>query len=111
MSDTEKKQDDFLNLDKLKITDIIFLTPSRVKLLDNGVEKTIILNIDIVNRKAYSKDGSSHLSKLFFEHLDDVNYVPEDFFAPPEEVQKEAENAYKQREEIVEELFSGVINE
>jgi hypothetical protein len=95
----------------LEIKDIVFLTPAKVKLLENGEEKTVMFSVDIINRKAYTQDGSSHLSELFFNHLDEVTAVPEDFFAASDEVMEEVAQAQKQKDEIVEQIFSGVIHE
>jgi hypothetical protein len=87
-----------------EITDVEFLTPARVKLVANGKETYVMVNIDIINRKVYDANGDTGLSDLVFNHIDKVNTLPEDFFAAPEELHKKAQEVEDERlraEEVI----------
>lgn len=95
----------------LEIKSVCFLTPAKVKVNKNGKEEILMLSIDLLNRKAYLQDGDDSLSDLIFQHIDEVNTVPSDFFSPPEEVLEEAARAQMKKDEIIEQAFSGATNE
>lgn len=97
--------------DNLQIKSVVFLTPAKVVIKKEDKEEVIMLSVDLINKKAYTQNGSDHLSEMFFQHLDEANSMPGEFFAPSEEVMEEAIKAQKQKEEILEKAFSGVINE
>ncbi len=80
--------------ENFEIKDVVFLTPARVKFLENGSEYEIIVSVDFVNRKVYYGNDSKPdiLSEAFFRYLDSVNSLPEDLFvAPPHVVERAAE--------------------
>lgn len=64
-----------------EIKKVEFLTPARVTLDDGG---HVYLDVDIIGRKAYTKDGSEAMTEAVFEHLDSLNSLPGDFFASHE---------------------------
>ena len=86
----------------MKIVDVQFLTPARVKeQLDDGQKVDYDVNIDIVNRKVY-RDGTlmDLMSDAVFAHLDEVNTLPEDFFAASEEIHEQAALAQEAHEKL-----------
>lgn len=94
---------------KFEIVDLNFLTPARLRFTVNGKEISTMVNVDIVNRKAYLNDGTvSHLSDEIFNYLDRVNSLPEDFFEAPDEVYEEVNkmdpNQFKDTQDILGEL-------
>lgn len=72
-----------------EILDVVFLTPAIVKLKSNGVETTVHVSVDIINRKVYRNDQET-LSQEVFEYLDRVNSLPDDFFAAPDDITDKA---------------------
>jgi hypothetical protein len=90
------------------IKDVVFLTPAKIKASIDGKEEIIMVSVDLINRKVYKADGDSSLSNYFFEYLDAVTTLPEDFFSAPEDVVQEAENAEKTRQEIFNEAIGGI---
>ena len=89
-------------IEEITIKELLFLTPAKMRANINGEEKTIMLNVDIINRKAYTADGDSSLSDQVFAFLDAVHVLPEDFFSAPEEVRDEVQDAYETQMEITE---------
>lgn len=89
----------------VKVTEIEFLTPARVKLLVNGEETSVMVNIDIINRKVYDIKGGTAMSDLVFNHLDSVNTLPEDFFAAPEDIQERAADVQAEQARKTEEIL------
>lgn len=82
---------------KVKVTQVEFLTPARVTAEINGEPRTMVVSVDIINRKAYDDKGVSVVSDALFEHLDEINTLPDDFFAAPEEVYEKAAEAEQER--------------
>ncbi len=89
-----------LDPEEYEITDVLFLTPAKVKGKWNGRISEEVLNIDIVNRKAYDKHGLCNYSDKIFEYLDRVNSLPEDFFEAGEDIYNEANKAVDEMEDI-----------
>jgi hypothetical protein len=97
-------------MDDIEVKEVVFLTPAKITMMVNGLEKTVMVSVDIINRKAYTEDGSDYLSDLVFSHLERINSLPEDFFGASEEVMEEAENAEEDRLRIYQEAI-GANNE
>jgi hypothetical protein len=74
-----------------KIKDVEFLTPARVTLEVNGKETSVMVSVDIINRKVYHANGQQFLSDQIFEYLDGVNNLPDDFFEAPDEIYEQVE--------------------
>lgn len=91
--------------EQIEITDVEFLTPARVKANVDGVERTFMVSVDIINRKVYDDKGNLWQSDELFAHLDNAHSLPEDFFAAPEEVHQKAWEANAERERINEEMI------
>jgi hypothetical protein len=89
----------------IKVTDVEFLTPARVNLSVNGKETSVMVNIDIINRKVYDTKGNTMLSDLVFNYLDAVNTLPEDFFAAPEDIQERANDMQVEQARKTEEIL------
>lgn len=85
---------------QVRVTKVEFLTPARITISDGDNERTILASVDIINRKVYDSQGDSSLSKYVFGHLDDINTLPEDFFAAPPEVYEEAARAQTEQEKM-----------
>lgn len=83
--------------DKLEVIDVVFLTPARITVNDHGEEVSYMVSVDIINRKVYDEKGRLFLSDKVFEHLDNINTLPEDFFAAPEEVYEKVNEAEEER--------------
>lgn len=88
--------------DEIEIKEILFLTPAKIKANINGEEKTMMVSVDIVNKKAYTSDGDSSLSEKVFAFIDAVHVLPEDFFSASQEVMDEVQDAYETQLEITE---------
>jgi hypothetical protein len=88
--------------DQIEIKEILFLTPAKMTANINGVKKTMMLSVDIVNKKAYTQDGDDSLSEQFFEFLNAVHVLPEDFFSASQEVMDEVQDAYETQMQITE---------
>lgn len=82
---------------KVEITDVEFLNPARIKLTVNGKETSVMVSVDIINRKVYDQKGHEFRSEEVFAHLDSVNSLPEDFFQAPEEIYDQVEIAEAER--------------
>ncbi len=78
---------------QVEIMDVEFLTPAKIKYKSDGVELSIMVSVDIINRKAYDLLGNAYLSEEIFNYLDTINNLPEDFFIAPEEVRQQASQA------------------
>lgn len=98
-------------MSSIEITEVVFLTPAivRWKTPSGQPGRHLDLQVDLVNRKVYFEDGVWEHSDLVFAHLDEVNTLPEDFFAAPEEVAEQADRAARERDSIQQE-FSGDMN-
>lgn len=99
---TEKKEIEF------EIKNLEFLTPAKITVSIDGKEETLLISVDFVNKKAFLQDGNliSYNDKIF-QYLENVNTLPEDFFAPPEDVQESARNAQMQSDLIIQQALSG----
>jgi glutathionyl-hydroquinone reductase len=95
-----------------EVKEVVFLTPAKVKVVVDGVEETVMTSVDIINRKVYLPNGDEidKFSKKVFEHLDEINTLPEDFFMAPDEVREEAAKAESTRNQVYQEAM-GASNE
>lgn len=84
----------------IEVKNIEFLTPARISLLVDGKELSVIAGVDIVNRKVYVGDTESEFGDSVFFYLDEINSLPDDFFAAPPEVVAEAAQAEQDVEQI-----------
>lgn len=85
----------------LEILDVRFLTPARILMKEDGVEKQINVSIDIINREVYGEGGELlYCAEQIFEYLDRVNTLPEEFFMAPDDVQDRASEAYGDHEKM-----------
>jgi hypothetical protein len=99
-----------LDTSSIDIKEVVFLTPARIVALVEGVEKTFMASVDIINKKVYIGDNDTSLSELVFGHLDNINSLPEDFFSAPDEIKEEAIKAEEDRERVFKETM-GAANE
>lgn len=90
-----------------EVLDVSFLTPARIKAKIDGREVDINVGIDLINRKVYDDNGESPMSDQIFEYLDDVNSLPEDFFAASGDVIEQAADAKREHDTLKEELSNG----
>jgi hypothetical protein len=89
------------NWDNYEVTDVIFLTPAKVVGKHNDRLLEEVLHVDLMNKKAYTKDGKlCPYSDKIFHYLDHSTAVPDDFFAsPPDNYQETFEEYFKLRDE------------
>jgi hypothetical protein len=99
-----------LDTSDIEIQEVVFLTPARIVALVEGIEKTFMASVDIINKKVYVGDNDTSLSELVFGHLDNINSLPEDFFSAPDEIEQEAIKAEEDRERVFKETI-GATNE
>lgn len=98
------------------VKEVLFLTPAKITVQGphpDG-EKTHIYKVlvDIVNRKVCDQDYNEMdwLTAKVFQHIDEVNTLPEDFFIAPQEVTDQAEQAQKSYDAMQEQTL-GVASE
>jgi hypothetical protein len=99
-----------LDTSDIEIQEVVFLTPARIVALVEGIEKTFMASVDIINKKVYVGDNDTSLSELVFGHLDNINSLPGDFFSAPDEIEQEAIKAEEDRERVFKETI-GATNE
>lgn len=85
---------------EIVVEDVVFLTPAKISVLIDNVKRSYMASVDIINRKVYVENGDDFLTDAVFDHLDQINILPEDFFAAPDEVTAEADKAEADRERI-----------
>jgi hypothetical protein len=90
---------------QFEIVAVEFLTPAKVVVKANGQEKSIMVNVDIINRRVYDDKGNTDLSDLIFSHLDSENTLPEDFFAATEDLQNTVAEFDQERVKKTEEIL------
>lgn len=95
--------------EKIEIKELVFLTPAKLKIVVDGQEKTMMVNVDLVNKKVYSQAGDSFYSDHIFSYLDSMYILPEDFFSSSEEVNEEVAEAEKTVEEIMNQDIGEII--
>jgi hypothetical protein len=96
----------------LEIQDLVFLTPAKITINNKGKKDTLVISVDLVNKKAYLPNGDLiSYNDLVFQYLENVNTPPEDFFAAPEEAQESAREAQRQSEVIMEQFISDELDE
>lgn len=97
---------------QIDVKEVKFLTPAKIVLLNDGIEDTFLVSVDIINRKVYLSNGDEYnkLSEAVFSHLDQINTLPEDFFMASDEIRQEASKAESTRNEIYHEAM-GATNE
>jgi len=89
----------------IEVKQIEFLTPAKATLLINGTEQTIMVNVDFLNQKVYDTDGKTWLSEPIFKHLNEINTLPDDFFAAPQEIYDKAELIKQQHDKYSKDLL------
>ena len=75
------------------VEEVVFLTPAKIKVLVDGRPEERVVSVDIINKKAYDEKGLSIFGDAIFKHLDEVNSLPDDFFAAPPEVYEKIADA------------------
>lgn len=96
----------------LEIQDLVFLTPAKITINNKGQKDTLVISVDLVNKKAYLPNGDLiSYNDLVFQYLESVNTLPEDFFAAPEDAQEAALEAQRQSEVIMEQFISDELDE
>ncbi len=85
------------------VQEVVFLTPAKLIVLKNEIPETMMVSVDIINRKVYDSDGNTFLSDAVFAHLDGINILSEDFFAAPDQILEEASKADSDRERMLRE--------
>lgn len=93
---------------EVEVTGVEFLTPARVKVNVDGVERSVMVSVDIINRKVYDEKGESPFGDKVFEYLDSVNSLPEDFFAAPAEVHETAFKTQAEHQQLQEEMIGEI---
>ena len=78
----------------------MFLTPTRIEYTKDGVDQSVMMGIDLINKKAYVEEGVWDHSDAIFEHLDRINTLPEDFFEAGEDIYNKANKAVDEMEDI-----------
>lgn len=89
----------------IEVTSVVFLTPAKITVLEDGKTRTMLVGVDIVNRTAYEGDQKLTWSNLIFDYLSGAHSVPEDFYAAPETVTEKFVDIDAQREKINEEMI------
>lgn len=89
----------------VEVKQVEFLTPAKVTLVINGLEQIVMVNVDFLNKKIYDADGKMWLSEPVFEHLDEINSLPDDFFAAPQEIYDKAEVIKQQHDKYSKDLL------
>ena len=87
-----------------EIQDVQFLTPALVKSKVGDQEVVYMFAIDIVNRKVYDQKTYEELTQIeqqkIFDFLDNVNQLPDDFFAVSDEIAQIAETMQDEHRNI-----------
>jgi|688.fasta_scaffold13682_14 hypothetical protein len=93
--------------DRCEVKEVVFLTPAKIKVIVDDFEEIVMASVDIINRKAYMVNGDEihNFSQAVFEHLDEINTLPEDFFMAPDEVRGEAAKAEMNRTQLYQEAI------
>lgn len=86
--------------ENVKILDISFMTPAKVNLVENGVEKSVMVSVDLINRKVFGAYGEELDSDKFFAHLDNVNYIPDDFYTVSDDTYDTVSQAKAEHDEM-----------
>ena len=77
-----------------KITDVQFLTPTKVTFTaEDGEKQTHMAYVDLANKQAFDEKGNEFFSDLIFSHLNKNNTLPEEFYMAGEEISKKAAEA------------------
>ena len=74
-----------------------------------GEEEVASGMVDIINKKVFV-DNDDYLSETVFSHLDNINILPENFFAASDDIVADAVKMEKDRNTIYEKV-SGDLNE
>lgn len=80
-----------------KVVGVEFLTPARVTVERDGKRTSVLVDVDIVNRRAYDTQGNAFDADAVFAYLDSVNTLPDEFFQAPESVYDKVEEAEAER--------------
>jgi hypothetical protein len=82
------------------ITKLCFLVPARITYsYDDGLIHENVINIDLVNRKVYSKEGVQYGEEdanKIFAYLDQSTQMPEDYYADRGKDVQEIMNRFEQ---------------
>jgi hypothetical protein len=85
----------------MEIIDVEFLTPARVTLDQDGTQKQLMVQVDLINHKIYSFTGELlDFGEDIFKFLDQVHAIPGDFFAAPEEVMRQAAELHEESDNL-----------
>lgn len=79
--------------DQVAFNEVRFLTPARVDFEANGQREQVVLSVDLVNKKAYLDSELWSWSDELFRHIEAANALPDDFFAAPADVRRQASEA------------------
>lgn len=100
VSNEETTEESTEETEEVEINDVVFLTPTRIEYTKDGVEQSVMMGIDLINKKAYVEEGVWEYSDAIFEHLDRINTLPEDFFEAGEDIYNKANKAVDEMEDI-----------
>jgi hypothetical protein len=100
VSNEENIEESTEETEEVEINDVVFLTPTRIEYTKGGVEQSVMMGIDLINKKAYVEEGIWEYSDAIFEHLDRINTLPEDFFEAGEDIYNKANKAVDEMEDI-----------
>jgi len=100
VSNEENIEESTEETEEVEINDVVFLTPTRIEYTKGGVEQSVMMGIDLINKKAYVEEGVWEYSDAIFEHLDRINTLPEDFFEAGEDIYNKANKAVDEMEDI-----------
>ena len=92
-------------LENAKVIDVSFLTPAKVSFTIKGEAQEEMVNIDLIDRVAYLKNGQkAPYSDNIFNYLNSINELDLDFFRPSEDIYKQTEEIMKQHDSMKEEV-------
>jgi len=100
VSNEENIEESTEETEEVEINDVVFLTPTRIEYTKDGVDQSVMMGIDLINKKAYVEEGVWDHSDAIFEHLDRINTLPEDFFEAGEDIYNKANKAVDEMEDI-----------
>ena len=89
---------------EFEVKDVQFLVPIKVDLEANDVKKTLIADIDLVNRKVFISDepyNNEQIHKKILDFLNKKNTLPENHYEAKAKTYEEIDRA-KSEQEIIE---------
>lgn len=104
MEQEKHSNSDFLDAEEIEISDVMFLTPARIKSKIDGQSCDFNVDVDIINRKVYFQNKIFKFSDKVFKYLDKINTLSSDFFKEDDSYFDEAIKAQKEHDSIKESM-------